>query len=115
VSQVGVVLTLDDFQMLGQVGDHDRGQRRGPILVALSPAHHDLVAREIDTLHPHARGLEETKASSVQQDRHQAVNASELTDDGADFVAGQHHGQAGVRLARTMSSSQGNSCASTSR
>ena len=98
VSQVGVVLTLDAFQMSRQVGDHDRRQRRGPVFVALSPAHYDLVAREIDVLHPHARGLEETKASSVEQDRHEPVNAAELTDDGANFVAGQHHGQAGGPL-----------------
>jgi len=83
--------------MLGQVGSRPRATA-WPGLGHPSPAHDDLVAREIDVLHPHARGLEETKARSVEQERHQPVNAAELTDDGAEFVTGQHHGQAGGPL-----------------
>src|SRR6266545_2756736 len=89
--EVDRVLPLDDVQMRGEVRVHDRRQWRGPVLVALSRTHGDLVPREIDVLQSEPCALEETEPGSVEQDRHEAVSASQLADDGLHLVSGNYH------------------------
>jgi hypothetical protein len=92
--EIALVLALDGVEMQSELGNHDGGQRGGPIFVALAGTNRDLVAREVHVLHPEAQGLEETEPSSVQQGGDETVGASELSEDGADLVARQYHGQA---------------------
>jgi hypothetical protein len=80
--------------MRGQRGNHHGGKWHGAVFVALARAHHDLIAREVDVLHPQARGLEQAQTGSVKQEGHDALRPAELADEGADLVASQHDGQA---------------------
>src|SRR5262245_31686495 len=59
--EIALVLALDRVEMLGELGNHDRGQRGRSILAALAATHCDLVAREVDVLHTEAQGLEEAE------------------------------------------------------
>src|SRR5215831_4039275 len=58
-SKIAIVLPLHEVQMPSQVGRDDARQGRHPILVALAAADDDLVALEVNVLHPEARALEQ--------------------------------------------------------
>ena len=78
---------LDGLEVRDELGHEDGGQRGRAVLVALTRAHGDLVAREVDVLYADANGLEEAEPGSVQQDGDETVGSAELADDGADLIA----------------------------
>ena len=90
--EIEIVLLLGDFELPGQVCARDAWKRCDAVLVALAPADDELIASEIDVLHPEARTFEETETRSIEQDRHELAGAAELADDGAHLVAGEHDG-----------------------
>src|SRR5512145_3025034 len=59
--EISVVLFLDEFKMPSQIAPDDGRKRRGPVLVALAGAHHELMTLEIDVLHPESRAFEQTQ------------------------------------------------------
>jgi hypothetical protein len=73
---------------------HPFGQHGHAIFSAFSVAHSDLMAVEVEVFHPKLRALEDAQARAVEQSGHQRWHAVHLVEDGADFVARQHHGQA---------------------
>ena len=50
--QIALVLSLDSFKVPGQIGLPRGGEHGDLILVALAPADHDLIGREVDVLDP---------------------------------------------------------------
>ena len=68
-------------------------KRRGPVLVALAGADDELVAVEIQVLHPESSALEQAQARAVHQDGHEAGSAAEPLDHSAHLVAREHDRQ----------------------
>src|SRR2546427_12040509 len=77
-----------------EVGLDDGWQHRDPVLVSLTPAHDDLVGVEVHVLDPQPTALEHPEPGPVEQTTHQTWHAVELSEHGADLLAGQDDWQA---------------------
>ena len=90
---VGFVLAAHPLEVGEQVCPHRGRQHGGAILVPLAVADGELARREVNMLHAQATAFQQPQPRAIEQDRHQPWDAIEALEDGADFLAGQHHGQ----------------------
>ena len=81
------------FDMLREMGLDRARQHRHPVLAALAVADRDLVRREVDVLDSQLAAFQESKARSVEQERHHAGYAVQTLEERADFVAREDGGQ----------------------
>jgi hypothetical protein len=65
-AEIGIVQSLDLFEMFRHGRIDSRGQHRAPIARTLSAADDDLVSRQVDILDEQPAALEETKTGAVQ-------------------------------------------------
>ena len=75
LSEVAIVLSLDELETAHQLGDHHHRKRRRPVPVALPGADDELTAPEVHVLDAELRALEKPEARAIEKDGHQAGSA----------------------------------------
>src|SRR5262245_12778685 len=69
------------------------GQHPAPIPIALAGADDDLVAIEIDVLHPEPKALEEAEPAPVEQGDSEPLHPVQVLENRRHLVAGEHDGE----------------------
>jgi hypothetical protein len=68
-------------------------QHRSPIFVAFPAPDQELTSREVDVLNAQRERLEQAKAATVQQERHEERDALEVGEHAPDFVTREDGGK----------------------
>jgi O-acetyl-ADP-ribose deacetylase (regulator of RNase III) len=93
-ADIAIVLVANCDQMIGQGLDQGLGDHGQPVLASLAVADGQLVAVEVEVLHPDSQGFQQAEAAAVQQGRDQARGTIHLPQQRADLVAREDDGQA---------------------
>ncbi len=85
----GVAL-FDEGELPAEPVAGSLGEQRRAVPRAFAAADHDLMALEVDVLHPEGETLVEAKASAVEELGDEAVRGVEVVEEGEDIPRGEH-------------------------
>jgi hypothetical protein len=81
------------LEVMLEVSDDAFRQHRFAVLVALAGTYREAASIEIDVLHPKRQALAQAESSLVDDERHQPIDSSKMTDDPTHFVHRENHRQ----------------------
>src|SRR5262245_24907984 len=91
--EVQPMLGSDGIQVLQKLRLDGSGHHGAAILVAFAGANDDLVAGSVQVRNAQPGALEEAESGAIEEEAHEPNHSLHVTEDGADFLTGQHDGQ----------------------